>query len=366
MTDEPEVARLRICMSLPRISYVPGTAIGTHSVRPEPGRGTAFAMTATTKDSWARVTFLRRVLRQPRFLATLAWTAPRRSRLAMKTTEVSTTVAAVVGTAVPGAVDSGPTSIAGLSVVAKSNAPDFQVVGDRYSILQKVLPPGASFQGEPGVLSYMSSGVTMKAQFSGFRMFSGEGLAKLKFTNEGQEEGYIGLSPNMPMAIVIPYDPKLNGPLNCKRGAFMAGDMTVKVMPKLLPAASGLACCCGGMAPIIQEVSGSGMALLAAGGTIVTKTLAAGEQILVDSDSVVAFTPGMNYDVKQVGTFVTCCCGGEGCFNTQLTGPGTVYLQSMSYEKLLSTLVTGGGGGEGGDGGGGGGGAPPTSEGMAR
>ena len=69
--------------------------------------------------------------------------------------------------------------------------------------------------------------------------------------------------------------------------------------------------------------------------------LAPGETLLIDSDSLVAFSDGINYDVKQVGNFVTCCLGGEGCFNTVLTGPGTIYLQSLSYEKLIRMLLKG-------------------------
>ena len=59
----------------------------------------------------------------------------------------------------------------------------------------------------------------------------------------------------------------------------MAGDPTVKVMPKILPAASCAACCCGGMPPIIQEISGTGMAYLNAGGTMIKKDLAPGEEV---------------------------------------------------------------------------------------
>ena len=69
------------------------------------------------------------------------------------------------------------------------------------------------------------------------------------------------------------------------------------------------------------------------------KQLDHGEVILADTNSVVAFTEGVGYDVKTVGNLVTCCCSGEGCFNTELTGPGTVYLQTLSYEKLVTMLV---------------------------
>jgi len=91
--------------------------------------------------------------------------------------------------------------------------------------------------------------------------------------------------------------------------------------------------------PIIQEVSGAGTALLNAGGTVVSRQLSPGEKLLVDSDSVVAFTQGVGYDVRQTGDFKTCCFGGEGCFNTELTGPGIIYLQTLSYEKLIRLLV---------------------------
>mmetsp|Transcript_29358 Transcript_29358/g.72339 ORF Transcript_29358/g.72339 Transcript_29358/m.72339 type:complete len:87 (+) Transcript_29358:195-455(+) len=46
------------------------------------------------------------------------------------------------------------------------------------------------------------------------------------------------------------------------------------------------------------------------------------------------------YDVRRVGSLLTCCCGGEGMFNTSLMGPGTVWLQTLSYDRLISQLVT--------------------------
>ena len=70
----------------------------------------------------------------------------------------------------------------------------------------------------------------------------------------------------------------------------------------------------------------------------------------------------MQFDVKQTGDFVTVCCGGEGCFNTVLTGPGHVYLQSISVDKLMSQLVRINKESEPQDGGGGG---PEAAE-MAR
>lgn len=289
--------------------------------------------------------------------------------LALKPNDAAAGTAVAMGQPVHGAVTSGPAAFGNMSVMGRTILPgSFNVAGERYSVINKVLQPGETYQGEPGVMMYMSNEVKMEARFAGWRMFSGEGFAKLRFVNRSNAPGYLGLTPNMPMAIVMPMDMNALGSMNCKRGAFMAGDESVKVYPKLLPAASCAACCCGGMPPIIQQVTGQGIALVNAGGTVVQKNLGPGEQILCDSDSVVAFTDGIGYDVKQVGSLITCCCGGEGCFNTELTGPGTVYLQSLSYEKLIKMLVRKGGpsaGANAGAGTGGAGGGPATEE-MAR
>ena len=108
------------------------------------------------------------------------------------------------------------------------------------------------------------------------------------------------------------------------------------------PCKDPLACCCGGLPPIIQNVTGAphGTAFLAAAGTIVAKNLAPGEAVVVDSTSIVGFENDVKFDVRQVGDCKTCCLGGEGCYNTVLTGPGNVYLQSISIDKLMEQLVT--------------------------
>lgn len=269
-----------------------------------------------------------------------------------------------------GAIKAGMSNLGGMEVmgITPGKEGEYGIMGDRYSVISKVLAPGQAMQMETGVMMYMSNDCKMKAQFGGWRMFSGEGLAKLKVTNEGSEPGYVGMSPNMPMSVVIPLDMQEVGELNCKRGAYLAGDPGIRVRPKFLQAASCMACCCGGMPPIIQSIGGTGTAFMNAGGTVVKKQLAPGECILVDSDAVVAFSNGISYDVKTVGSCLTCCLGGEGCFNTELTGEGSggyVYLQSLSYEKLIKMLIKAKGG-KGKDKAGGGDGAPPISDEMDR
>ncbi|KAJ1632599.1 tryptophan RNA-binding attenuator protein-like domain-containing protein [Pavlovales sp. CCMP2436] len=134
----------------------------------------------------------------------------------------------------------------------------------------------------------MTDGLTMSTKFTGMAIFSGEAVAKVRSTNNRDSDGHVGMATNMPMACVIPIHMEdYGGQLNCKRGAYMAGDETVKVGVKILPARSTAACCYGGIPPVIQVMSGSGMALINAGGTLVK---ANGEILIIDSDSLVTFT----------------------------------------------------------------------------
>lgn len=178
------------------------------------------------------------------------------------------------------------------------------------------------------------------------------------------------MAGSMPFGVLVPiHMADHNGSFTAKPGAYFCSDPEIKVRAKLLSAQSCTACCCGGMSPIVQSISGDGAAFLVGSGTVAKKTLAAGEKILVSTEALLAFSDSVKFDVKQVGSCVTCCFGGEGCFNTQLEGPGVVYVQSFGVEKLRKLMPPkGGGGGSGGDGGGGdgGGGAPAEAVEMER
>lgn len=123
-------------------------------------------------------------------------------------------------------------------------------------------------------------------------------------------------------------------------------------------------CCCAGIGCCRQKISASddSIAFLAAGGTLIYKVLRDGETITVDSGSVVAFEDSVSLGITPNGRFCTCLCGGEGCFSTTMTGPGKVWLQSMSFKKFQAAVQTtvyeemdrgkGGGSGDGSGGGG--------------
>lgn len=106
----------------------------------------------------------------------------------------------------------------------------------------------------------------------------------------------------------------------------------------------------------MQKLEGDGMAFVHAGGTIHQKTLQPGERLKVDTGCLVAMTGNVQYDIEFVGGIKTALFGGEGIFFATLSGPGTVWIQSLPFSRLASKVFAalpqkGGNKGEGGIGG---------------
>ena len=101
----------------------------------------------------------------------------------------------------------------------------------------------------------------------------------------------------------------------------------------------------------MQRLDGEGLAFVHAGGTVVKRELQPGQVLLIDTGCVVAYTPNVNFDIQYVGKIKTALFGGEGLFFAKMTGPGTVWLQSLPFSRLASRVFaaapqTGGGGRE--------------------
>jgi uncharacterized protein (AIM24 family) len=145
------------------------------------------------------------------------------------------------------------------------------------------------------------------------RLLSGESLFKSIYLNEGPTDAYVGLAAAFP-ATIIPMDMStVGGAILCKRDAYLAStDPNAQVSIAPMRAGSLGACFCAGVPMFMQRVLTNQTVFLAAHGTIMTKVLAAGEQIIVDTMAVVAVTTGVTIDIKFVGSCATCCCGGEG------------------------------------------------------
>jgi uncharacterized protein (AIM24 family) len=104
----------------------------------------------------------------------------------------------------------------------------------------------------------------------------------------------------------------------------------------------------GGEGFIMQKLEGDGLAFVHAGGTVVKKELQPGQVLMVDTGCVVAYTQSIGFEIQYVGKIKTALFGGEGLFFAKITGPGTVWLQSLPFSRLASRVFAaapqGGGG----------------------
>lgn len=200
-----------------------------------------------------------------------------------------------------------------------------------------MLKPGQKVQLEPGAMAYMSDGVKARLSVGGLGRLITEGnIFKTLYTNDSKQMGYVGVTANFPATIIPLRAERYDGVIKCKHDAFLAStDPDCGVSVGDINSASCVGCCCAAMPLFLQQItSNNGWIFLAAYGAIIHKKLSAGEKIVVDSFALIACTKDVTVDVKMTGGCSVMCCGGEGLFNTELVGPGEVWLSSMPIEKL--------------------------------
>ena len=94
----------------------------------------------------------------------------------------------------------------------------------------------------------------------------------------------------------------------------------------------------GGEGFIMQRLSGSGMAFIEIDGELVEYDLAPGQKMIIDTGNVAGFEPTVDIQIQQVPGLKSKLLGGEGLFNTTLTGPGKIWLQTMPISNVAMAI----------------------------
>jgi uncharacterized protein (AIM24 family) len=96
----------------------------------------------------------------------------------------------------------------------------------------------------------------------------------------------------------------------------------------------------GGEGFILQKLSGAGMAFIHAGGYILSRELAAGETLRVDTGCLVGFEEGVDYDIQMLRGIKTMLFGGEGLFCAVLRGPGKIWIQTTPFSRFADRVLS--------------------------
>ena len=94
----------------------------------------------------------------------------------------------------------------------------------------------------------------------------------------------------------------------------------------------------GGEGFIMQRLSGQGTAFVEIDGGLIEYELKPGQQLVVDTGNVAGFSPSVQMDIWTVPGAKNMLFGGEGVFNTVLTGPGRVWLQTMPIYNVANAI----------------------------
>ena len=89
----------------------------------------------------------------------------------------------------------------------------------------------------------------------------------------------------------------------------------------------------------MQKLTGDGTAFIEIDGSAVTYNLAPGQQMIVDTGHVVLMSDSCEMTIQTVKGLKNVIFGGEGLFNTVVTGPGQVIVQTMPTYKLAQSLI---------------------------
>ena len=216
----------------------------------------------------------------------------------------------------------------------------YEITGDNAPVVVCHLEDGESMITEGGGMAWMSPNMEMQTSGGGSlgkalgRMFSGERIFQNIYTSHG--EGMIAFAPSFPGQILA-LDVTPDKPLILQKRAFLASERGVELSVYFQK--KGMAGFFGGEGFIMQKVSGQGKVFIEIDGSSVCYQLAAGEKLVVDTGSLAAMDSTCSMDVVTVKGAKNVLFGGEGLFNTVITGPGQVVLQTISFTGLVNTIA---------------------------
>lgn len=216
----------------------------------------------------------------------------------------------------------------------------YKIEGTPLPVVICTLSAGEMMITERGSMSWMSPNMKMETTSNGGvgkaigRMFAGEAMFQNRYTAMGGD-GLIAFASSFPGSI-MPVSITPDHPMVVQKSGFLASESTVELsvfFQKKI--ASGFF---GGEGFIMQKLTGNGLAFLEIDGHVVEYTLAAGQEIIVDTGYLAAMDATCSLEVRSVPGLKNMFFGGEGFFNTAVKGPGKVYLQTMPINAVAGTI----------------------------
>ena len=216
----------------------------------------------------------------------------------------------------------------------------YEIKGTPLPVAVCHLEAGEKMITEKGSMSWMSPNMEMETNAGGSigkalgRMFSGESMFRNIYTAKGGE-GMIAFASSFPGSIV-PFEIAPGRELIVQKSGFLASESTVEfsvhIQKKL---GAGFF---GGEGFIMQKLSGTGTAFVEFDGAVMEYDLAPGQSMVLDTGYLAAMEATCTMEIQQVAGLKNKLLGGEGFFNTVVSGPGKVWIQTMPINKVAGAI----------------------------
>ena len=217
----------------------------------------------------------------------------------------------------------------------------YEIIGDTMPAVEVVFDrEGECMYTQSGGMAWMSEGISMDSNMRGGlgksigRMFSGESL--FMATYKAERPGASIAFASTVAGEVLPVDVGACGGLIAQKGAFLCSENSVELSVAFTKKLS--AGFFGGEGFIMQKVSGEGIVFAEFDGHVIEYELEAGQQIVIDTGHLAAMSATCSMDIQSVPGVKNMLFGGEGLFNTVITGPGKVWLQTMPISNVAGAL----------------------------
>jgi len=221
---------------------------------------------------------------------------------------------------------------------------DHRVIGTTMPVLEMMLQPGESIVAEPGELSWISGSIQMRTSTMGAgakgifgvlkRAFAGGGLFLTEYTTQGGP-GMVAFATKLPGQI-LPVDINPASGYLVHRQGFVCATPGIEISVGFQRSlGAGIF---GGDGFFLQKLSGTAQAFIELSGEVVIYDLQAGQTLLVHPGHVGMFEQSVNFDITVVPGIANALFGNQGLFLARLTGPGRLWLQSLTLPNLAHSL----------------------------
>lgn len=215
----------------------------------------------------------------------------------------------------------------------------YEIKGEPLPVVIVELDGGESVLCEKGAMSWMTPNMIMDTKTGGIgkmfsKAFSGESIFQNTYTAQGGP-GMIAFASSFPGSILA--FNLAEGDMIVQKGGYLASspdtEISIAFQKKI---GAGFF---GGEGFIMQRLSGKGIAFVEIDGYVVEYNLAPGQQMVIDTGYLAAMSATCTMDIQTVKGIGNALFGGEGLFNTVVTGPGSIFLQTMPISNVAGAVA---------------------------